>query len=77
MAYELAEKYFVKGGNNRVIIMTDGDYNVGVTSEAELVELIEQKKQTGVFLSVLGFGMGNYNTVLPTACSRSAGSLTE
>ncbi|MCR4622758.1 MAG: von Willebrand factor type A domain-containing protein [Clostridiales bacterium] len=60
MAYELAEKYFVKGGNNRVIIMTDGDYNVGVTSEAELVELIEQKKQTGVFLSVLGFGMGNY-----------------
>ncbi|MBR6008919.1 MAG: von Willebrand factor type A domain-containing protein, partial [Clostridia bacterium] len=60
MAYDLAEKYFAKGGNNRVIIMTDGDYNVGMTSEAELVELIEQKKQTGVFLSVLGFGMGNY-----------------
>ncbi|MCR4578116.1 MAG: VWA domain-containing protein [Clostridiales bacterium] len=60
MAYDLAEKYFVKGGNNRVIIMTDGDYNVGISSEAELVELIEQKKQTGVFLSVLGFGMGNY-----------------
>jgi Ca-activated chloride channel family protein len=60
MAYDLAAKYFVKGGNNRVIIMTDGDYNVGISSEADLVKLIEEKKQTGVFLSVLGFGMGNY-----------------
>lgn len=59
-AYELAEKYFIKGGNNRVIIATDGDLNVGVSSESGLKELIESKKKTGVFLSVLGFGMGNY-----------------
>ena len=59
-AYAIAEKYFVEGGNNRVIMMTDGDLNVGITSESELVNLIETKKQSGVFLSVLGFGMGNY-----------------
>ena len=59
-AYAIAEKHFIKGGNNRVIMMTDGDLNVGITSESELVNLIEDKKQSGVFLSVLGFGMGNY-----------------
>ena len=59
-AYALAEKYFIPGGNNRVILMTDGDLNVGAASEAALVELIEAKKQSGVFLSVYGFGMGNY-----------------
>ena len=60
-AYKLAEKYFIKGGNNRVIMATDGDLNVGVTSEDELEELISDKKDGGVFLSVLGFGTGNYN----------------
>ncbi|MBO4865916.1 MAG: von Willebrand factor type A domain-containing protein [Ruminococcus sp.] len=59
-AYELAEKYFIKGGNNRVILATDGDLNVGLSSEEELTELIEEKRDNGVFLSVLGFGMGNY-----------------
>ena len=59
-AYAIAEKYFIEGGNNRVILMTDGDLNLGITSESELVSLIEEKKQTGVFLSVLGFGTGNY-----------------
>ena len=59
-AYALAEKYFIEGGNNRVILMTDGDLNVGVTSQAALTELIEEKKQTGVFLSVMGFGGWNY-----------------
>lgn len=58
-AYELAEKHFVQGGNNRVILATDGDLNVGVTSEGELTRLIEKKKESGVFLSVLGFGTGN------------------
>lgn len=58
-AYELAEKYFIKNGNNRVILATDGDLNVGLSSEAELTELIEEKRESGVFLSVLGFGMGN------------------
>ncbi|MCR5249310.1 MAG: VWA domain-containing protein [Lachnospiraceae bacterium] len=59
-AYEIAEKYFIKGGNNRVILATDGDLNVGVSSEAGLIELVEEKKESGVFLSCLGFGSGNY-----------------
>ncbi|WP_313127912.1 vWA domain-containing protein [Anaerocolumna sp.] len=58
-AYQLAEEYFIKGGNNRVILATDGDLNVGVTSEGELTRLIKEKKESGVFLSVLGFGTGN------------------
>ncbi len=58
-AYALAEEYFIKGGNNRVILATDGDLNVGVTSESDLEELISEKKETGIFLSVLGFGTGN------------------
>ena len=58
-AYEIAEKYFIKGGNNRVILATDGDLNVGLSSESELTELIEEKRESGVFLSVLGFGSGN------------------
>ena len=59
-AYEIAQKYFIEGGNNRVILCTDGDLNVGVTSEGELEKLITEKKESGVFLSVLGFGYGNY-----------------
>lgn len=58
-AYELAEKHFIKGGNNRVILATDGDLNVGLTSEGELTRLAEQKRESGVYLSVLGFGEGN------------------
>jgi Ca-activated chloride channel family protein len=49
-----------KGGNNRIILATDGDFNVGASSDDELVELIEKERQTGIYLSVLGFGMGNY-----------------
>ncbi len=59
-AYELAEEYFIEGGNNRVILATDGDLNVGASSEEELVELIESKRDRGIYLSVLGFGTGNY-----------------
>ena len=59
-AYEIAQKYFVEGGNNRVILATDGDLNVGVSSEAGLIQLVEEKKKSGVFLSCLGFGDGNY-----------------
>ena len=58
-AYELAEKYFIEGGNNRVILATDGDLNVGLTSEGELERLITEKKKSGVFLSVFGVGYGN------------------
>lgn len=60
-AYDLAEKYFIKGGNNRIILATDGDLNVGITSESALHDLVEEKRESGVFLSVLGFGMGNYS----------------
>jgi Ca-activated chloride channel family protein len=60
LAYNLAKKYFVEGGNNRVILATDGDFNVGVSSKGSLEELIEEKRKTGIFLTVLGFGMNNY-----------------
>ena len=59
LAYRVATDSYVEGGVNRVILATDGDFNVGVSSEGELVRLIEQKRETGVFLSVLGFGRGN------------------
>ena len=59
MAYEVAEKNFIKGGNNRIILGTDGDLNVGLTSESELQKLVEEKRKSGVFLTVLGFGAGN------------------
>lgn len=58
-AYELAEKYFIEGGNNRVILATDGDLNVGVSTVDGLEKLISEKRKTGVYLSVLGFGTGN------------------
>jgi Ca-activated chloride channel family protein len=59
LAYDVAQKHFIKGGINRVILATDGDFNVGTTSEGDLTRLIEDKREHGVFLSVLGFGMGN------------------
>ncbi len=74
-AYKLAEKYFIEGGNNRVIMATDGDLNVGITSEDELEELISRKKESGVFLSVLGFGTGNYNeATLETLADKGNGN---
>lgn len=58
-AYEIARENFIKGGNNRVILVTDGDLNVGVSNESELKKLIEEKRKGGVRLSVLGLGLGN------------------
>lgn len=60
LAYRAAKDGFIKGGSNRVILATDGDFNVGVSGDEELARLIEEKRKTGVFLSVLGFGTGNY-----------------
>jgi len=60
LAYKVAEQNFNKKGNNRIIIATDGDFNIGASSDAEMVRLIEQKREKGIFISVLGFGMGNY-----------------
>ena len=62
-AYRIAEKYFIEGGNNRVILATDGDFNVGVSSKDGLQELISQKRQSGIYLSVLGVGMTNTNDI--------------
>ncbi|NNF43961.1 MAG: VWA domain-containing protein [Phycisphaerales bacterium] len=60
LAYRLAAEHFIEGGVNRVILCTDGDFNVGVSSQGDLDRLIEEKRTSGVFLSILGFGHGNW-----------------
>ncbi|MDR1346964.1 MAG: DUF3520 domain-containing protein [Prevotellaceae bacterium] len=60
LAYKIAQKNFIRNGNNRIILCTDGDFNVGVSSANELENLIENERKSGVFLTVLGYGMGNY-----------------
>lgn len=60
LAYKVAQENFLENGNNRVIIATDGDFNIGESSDAAMVRLIEEKREAGVYLTVLGFGMGNY-----------------
>jgi len=60
LAYKIAKENFIKDGNNRVILATDGDFNVGQSSDAELVRMIEEKRKSNIFLTILGFGMGNY-----------------
>jgi len=59
LAYKVAAENFIEGGNNRVILATDGDFNVGVSSDSEMIRLIEEKRARGTFLTVLGFGTGN------------------
>ena len=60
LAYKTAKENFIKNGNNRIILATDGDFNVGASSDDDLVRMIEQERKSSVFLSVLGYGMGNY-----------------
>lgn len=60
LAYKIASENFIKNGNNRIILATDGDFNVGSTSNSDMEKLIEEKRKTGVFLTCLGYGMGNY-----------------
>ena len=60
LAYDVAQRNFIVGGTNRVILCTDGDFNVGQSSDGELVNLIEQRRKEGSYLTILGFGMGNY-----------------
>ena len=59
LAYDVARKHFIDGGNNRVILATDGDFNVGAASDEAMVKLIEKERESGTFLTVLGFGTGN------------------
>jgi Ca-activated chloride channel homolog len=75
LAYQLAEKHFKEKGNNRVILATDGDFNVGTSSDSDLEKLIEEKRKSGVFLTVLGFGMGNYkDSKLETLADKGNGN---
>jgi len=75
MAYNLAEHTFIKGGNNRVILATDGDFNVGEVSEKALEDLITKEKKTGVYLTCLGVGMGNFkDSKLETLAKRGNGN---
>lgn len=60
LAYKIAKEQFIQGGNNRIVLATDGDFNVGASSNADMERLVEEKRKEGVFLTVLGFGMGNY-----------------
>ena len=61
LAYKMAEKAFIKGGINRVILATDGDFNVGTVNREQLIDMVERKRKTGIGFSALGFGTGNYN----------------
>ena len=70
-AYRLAEQSLVEGGVNRVILATDGDFNVGITDTDELQGFVERERETGIFLSVLGFGRGNYNDALMQALAQN------
>lgn len=75
LAYKLAQENFIKNGNNRVIIATDGDFNVGTSSTKDLGTLIEEKRKSGVFLTCLGFGMGNYkDNTLETLADKGNGN---
>ncbi len=75
LAYRIAEKNFMKGGNNRIILCTDGDFNVGVSSNEQLESLIEEKRSTGIYLTVLGYGMGNYkDSKLQTLAQKGNGN---
>ena len=60
LAYKVAKENFIKGGNNRIILATDGDFNVGISNTSDLVRFVEEKRKDGIFITVLGFGMGNY-----------------
>ncbi len=75
LAYQVASKYFVKGGNNRVILATDGDFNVGISNKNQLKSFIEQKRESGIYLSVLGVGMYNTNdTTMSTLATNGNGN---
>ncbi|MDG3580778.1 vWA domain-containing protein [Galbibacter pacificus] len=75
LAYETAQENFIKKGNNRVILATDGDFNIGPSSDREMEDLIEEKRKSGVFLTCLGFGMGNYkDSKLETLADKGNGN---
>ena len=75
LAYKIAQENFIENGNNRVILATDGDFNVGASSDRAMGDLIEEKRDTGIFLTALGFGMGNYqDSKLETLAQKGNGN---
>jgi len=75
LAYEIAQQNFIKKGNNRIVLATDGDFNVGASSDTAMEDLIVEKRKSGVFLTVLGFGMGNYkDSKLETLADKGNGN---
>ena len=75
LAYSLARAHFIQGGNNRVILATDGDFNVGIKREEELEEMIEKERKNGIYLTCLGVGMGNYkDSKIQTLAQRGNGN---
>jgi Ca-activated chloride channel family protein len=75
LAYQTAQENFIPGGVNRVILATDGDFNIGITNRGDLTRLIEEKSKTGIFLTILGFGMGNYkDSTLETLSGKGNGN---
>jgi Ca-activated chloride channel homolog len=75
LAYEVAQKYFIDGGNNRVILATDGDFNVGISNDNDLEDMIVEKRKSGIFLTCLGVGMGNYkDSKLETLADKGNGN---
>ncbi len=75
LAYKIAQEHFIKKGNNRVILATDGDFNVGQSSDKDMQRLIEEKRESGIFLTCLGFGMGNYkDSKLETLADKGNGN---
>ena len=75
LAYKIAKDNFIDGGNNRIILATDGDFNVGASSDKAMEELIEEKRDEGIFLTCLGFGMGNYkDSKLETLADKGNGN---
>ena len=75
LAYKIAQENFIEDGNNRVILATDGDFNVGASSDRAMGDLIEEKRETGIFLTALGFGMGNYqDSKLETLAQKGNGN---
>lgn len=75
LAYKLAEEQFINGGNNRIILATDGDFNVGLSSDSAMEDLITEKRKSGIFFTALGFGMGNYkDSKLETLADKGNGN---
>ncbi len=75
LAYQLAEANFIEDGVNRILLATDGDFNVGIRDREELKGFVERKRESGVFLSVLGFGQGNYNDALMQALAQNGNGI--